>query len=613
MEQTYNILLHDGADQNLFLQEVVNGHYCQCVDECNNIPNVLVMKMDKEHAEELKNHPLVKEVAIEYPMETMDLPNFYSKNKTFTAEMPSLSEDPRNFGPLQFYYLNDQVKSNGQKIGAHRWVGAPLNDDTARISGRYVSCWLGKNVDIVTLEAQDTFDNNILSPLHPDFTKIGTASTSRVIPTNWPGLVTPQNIDQVGNTDFMSRHAIGVLSAAGGTICGYAKKSDLYVAYIESVTSSINSIISWHNSKSVNPETGLKNPTILVHPYGTGRGNNYFYKIQNISQFTYYNESTKTVETITRPVGGWGTDFTPFTSRNFNIKRVIENGFYHWCIAVSSGLNSSYIAAIKSAYDNGITNIISAGNDCSVFVKTNDPNFDSTITVESGATYFEDTRTLGSSSMVINQFVLASNTVNYPFRHTGPKGSPYSIDVAAGQNSETFPILDHYSARGPGIDIIGLGARTYTCYPSSLMADGNYWGLFSGTSCAAPTVAGILACLFEKYYYYHNAWPTPAQAKEILLSEAKKGVLPTNIAATTWANVPSASTPIKGPQSVEGNRDLMQVYDGVSTRGGISHNELVGTPNVRAFIDTSINKINLTQNTRPVQGQVYPRVKIKVS
>ena len=42
-----------------------------------------------------------------------------------------------------------------------------------------------------------------------------------------------------------------------------------------------------------------------------------------------------------------------------------------------------------------------------------------------------------------------------------------NIDVAAGYNSEDYPGLDGYTNRGPGIDIVGLGANTYTAYQSS--------------------------------------------------------------------------------------------------------------------------------------------------
>ena len=101
-------------------------------------------------------------------------------------------------------------------------------------------------------------------------------------------------------------------------------------------------------------------------------------------------------------------------------------------------------------------------------------------------------------------------------------------------------MLDPYTVRGPGIDIVGLGAYTWTAYPSLQYNDGYRFGNFSGTSCATPTVVGKMACLLERYYTYNGQYPTPNQAKQILLSEAQEIVK--DVSTTTWSNVPSAFT-----------------------------------------------------------------------
>ena len=100
---------------------------------------------------------------------------------------------------------------------------------------------------------------------HPDFQDPDNAGTSRCIPMNWPGLSdTPNN--QVSNNIMFNRHAIGVLSVAGGVNGGFAKRSSLRAAYLSStsIASALNSIKSWHQSKSTNSETGFPNPTILL-------------------------------------------------------------------------------------------------------------------------------------------------------------------------------------------------------------------------------------------------------------------------------------------------------------------------------------------------------------
>lgn len=603
MKKLYNIVLHPNVDQHEFLHEVL-GENCHCVDECENIPNVIVLQMEESRAAELRTHSSVYRVEEELTPEPADLSSFFLTNKTFTGSFPPTGQNPKNYGPLQFYFFNNQLNSNGLNIGTH------ANDNSPQITGSYYSCWLGKHVDIVTLEVSGSKNTAVLTTPHPDFVKLGTASTVKFIPNNWTGLSNSENINQVGNTSLLTSHAIGVLSAAAGTYCGYAKESNLYALYLETVAGCVNSVINWHNAKSINPVTGLKNPTILIYEFQYLYNHSTLYKISNITQFTYYNTSLQSYETITRPAGGWGTDFTPFSSRNFNIKRVLEGGSYHWCIGVSVDENTAISNAIKSSYDNGIINVVAAGNQGGVYVKHNDPNFNASITIESGATYFTVSAN-GSGALVSTSGPTVGTTTVYPFRHYGPNGSPFAIDVAAGQNSQRYSILDHYSNRGPGIDITGLGVKTFTSYPSTLCADGNYWGMFSGTSCAAPTVAGVLACLLEKYYYYHDAWPTPQQAKELLLSEAKKEVL--SIAtATTWATVPAPGSAIQSVEVAGGPIQILFIYDNISLNGGVSTNELQGTPNIRAFIDASVNKIKVTKGTRPATGQVYPRSKIKI-
>ena len=67
-------------------------------------------------------------------------------------------------------------------------------------------------------------------------------------------------------------------------------------------------------------------------------------------------------------------------------------------------------------------------------------------------------------------------------------------------------MIEGYSNRGPGIDIVGRGANTFSAYPTSTDTNGKQWGDFSGTSAAAPTVAGKAACMMEEYYTLNGAW-----------------------------------------------------------------------------------------------------------
>ena len=130
---------------------------------------------------------------------------------------------------------------------------------------------------------------------------------------NWPGLSDTSN-NQVSNNIMFNRHAIGVLSVAGGIYGGFAKRSSLRAAYLSStsIASGLNSIKSWHQSKSTNSETGFPNPTILLTEWHfPTRSKDTYVRVDEIASVT-----DPTYGTENQPGGGWGSDLTPFVKRN---------------------------------------------------------------------------------------------------------------------------------------------------------------------------------------------------------------------------------------------------------------------------------------------------------
>ena len=142
-------------------------------------------------------------------------------------------------------------------------------------------------------------------------------TSSRFTPMDWPDLEDAPNNQistQDGGNSGLSNHGIGVLSAAGGTICGFAKKANLYAVYAtgsDTSTEVINAIIDWHNSKPINPETGVKNPTIMIGEYQWLADRTYAISIDLISKI---NKADGTV--VNRPGTSWGTDFSEFVKEN---------------------------------------------------------------------------------------------------------------------------------------------------------------------------------------------------------------------------------------------------------------------------------------------------------
>lgn len=437
-----------------------------------------------------------------------------------------------------------------------------------------------------------------------------TRTSSRFIPMDWPDLEADAN-NQVttnnGGNSGLTNHGIGVLSAAGGTICGFAKKANLYAMYLvsgDSPTECIQAAIDWHNAKPNNPETGVPNPTILIAEYQYLRDRRHAIPIDSVSQI---NKADGT--TISRP-GTWGSDFSEFVKENIIPFKVYNptTTDYSWMVVMPSQFDySSLKSALDSAWSNGIVCINAAGNNGGTFNKENSKTATS-IDIDAGANYTVVNISYGSD----NSQSTSSTTTWYPFISYGPHGVESNIDVAAGYNSQDYPGLDGYSNRGPGIDIVGLGSDTWTSYPSTTY--GSYkWGMFSGTSCATPTVVGKAACIMEEYFWYNDSWPTPDQTKSILLSKASnkcRGILSGGV-GFSWSNVPSAGGASLSNEISFGN---CSISSGSWGNGGYKYTELTGTTHLRAYFDPQdedshpfVHRIK-HHSKRPVAGGMYPRV-----
>ena len=217
---------------------------------------------------------------------------------------------------------------------------------------------------------------------------------------------------------------------------------------------------------------------------------------------------------------GWGSDYSEFVKENIIPWKVYSPGSteYEWCVVMPSQSEySSLKTALNNAWSNGIVCINAAGNNGGTYNKQNSQT-DTSLSIDPAATPYN---TIGISYGSNNVDSTNSTTTWYPFRSYGPHGVESNIDVAAGYNSEDYPGLDGYTNRGPGIDIVGLGANTYTAYQGSLYGSFR-WGMFSGTSCATPTVVGKAACIMEEYFWYNGAWPTPDQTKGIIAIQSSE-------------------------------------------------------------------------------------------
>ena len=620
-----NVKLKDGVDQNSFVSEFESVSEVTVKDLLPNIPTLVIFNVEDSYLSTLQSHSSV-EVAEEEPQSfpTVTYPSqpsaYTLSNKNVSANLIDASEDGTDYLSFQHYLDTDVMQKDGNNDLGYALdyndtsTGFPdrtIFDEIFDYAGQtYSSRYTGKHVDIVTMEGGAGFTAGTYQgyqDTHPDFDNPDSTGNTRCVPMNWNGCSQAYNV-QVTSNDMFSAHAIGTLSAAGGIHSGFAKKAKLYSIYMaEGLATVCNAVIHFHNNKSTNGTTGLKDPTIVVGEFQYLRDTYDGIKITDIASVT-----DPTGGTTNRPGSGWGSDFTPFTSRNIFPYRVQDpdDDSWHWMVTFPQQSQFSWMkTALDSLHTNGIIFITAAGNNGGTYVKESDARWSGTYcTLDSGGVNRYRITYDGGVASPVNE----TTTTWYPFRATGPHGLDKGIDVAAGQNSESQGMLDDYSTRGPGIDIVGRGAYTFTAYPTSTDTNGHKWGNFSGTSCATPTVVGKAACMMEKYYTLNGAWPNFTQVKNMLQTEARNGnnrVL--DPPSTTWSNVPAASG-----GAIQNKSQIFYPYDsslvriaksGTNGNGGFTFSDLAGTPNFFAFWNARAYSREQTMDKRPTSGVMYPR------
>lgn len=366
----------------------------------------------------------------------------------------------------------------------------------------------GSNVDVVIVDSG-------IQANHPEFQYAGN-STSRLQQYVWYAGLDPATY--YTDTNGHGTHVAGI---AAGKTYGWAKNANIYALKYSGLTMSqiANYIITWHNAKSVNPVTGVKNPSIVNMSFGyilplnqsTQPGYSVYYNIANV---TYQGGST-----VNSPGYGssspyglvFGQDIIPY-----------------W--------NETYNTPIVQMTDAGIVVCKSAGNDSQkvALPGTTDWNNYVWLTYQANA--------------------VPAGTAFY-MRGGSPSSSTESVRgnaiIVGALDSTTYSsTLDKkasYSMAGPGVDIFAAGSNIMSsCSNVEALPQtpgDYYWNTsfkqinISGTSMSSPQVAGIAALIAQA-----NPTATPAQVKNRLLTVATTtmiGNVATNPSGTDYGNTVS--------------------------------------------------------------------------
>ena len=646
-----DVLLKDGTDETAFINDVTSNDEVDLYNRLPSSPTLVVLDVEESYFDTLRSHSSVVSVEVEpviqAPLTYPDKPSLYTAANKSVGGTSTGAASIRGDRYLSYqHYLDTDIMvapertingATGSNVGFHYYQSDPYgqrdqigNLGTVPSSGHsatfgddqtYSSYYTGKNVDIVALEGGSTppDDDYIAYHQHIEWEDPDNPGQTRCIPMDWPGLSTHAPNTQVSTENMLNSHACGTLAACGGLVGGFAKKSKLRTAFLSGqyITTMLDSIKTWHNAKSVNPSTGLKDPTVLItewhHPT---LGKEFAIKIEDIDSVTDPDGGT-----TNKPDGGWTNDYTAFTSRliiPFQLQDPTDNS-WHWVVPLPRQTQASYHVSLEQCWDDGIVIITSGGNGGNVYVKDSDPRWSGTKVTISGTKtlYTMDYNSSGSQDDPVSITKGTTSTTDwYPLRIYGPAGLDKAIDVAAGQNSEGAPHLDFYTARGPGVDVIGRGYGTFCGGPvknkagdyMTVFADGHRYWFYAGTSCAMPTVAGKAACYMEKHYAINGVWPTPDQVKNSMILESK----PTSVSVRTvdWSNVPSPSDTDITPDQVVWKKPCLKIKSGTggtAPNAGLYFGDHAGTPNRQAHWNAKDFNREHTHGRRPTTGVLYPR------
>jgi subtilisin family serine protease len=456
--KTYNVILHKGVDYQSFWDDMErddDGGKLHIpnrrVDSPNlrpNSPRQTWYTLSDEEAEIVRQDERV--MAVEIPPEFRD-DIVMIHHTTQTGDFTKTSSDSGQY--INWGLIRHKSKTNNYGSGT-------------TTSEDYTYTLDGTGVDVVIQDSG-------LQINHPEFeTEPG---QSRIQQLDWyqaSGITGTQNENHYRDLDGHGTHVAGIVA---GKNHGVAKGATVYSVKVNgleapadgdtgiSITDCFDVIKGWHNNKGVT-STGFKTPTVVNMSWGYGLPFN------TVTSLTYRGVSY---------TDGSTTGNATYREQNYGL---VNN---------SGSPTATYICNIRDvSTDIDVEEMIDAG----IIVTIAAGNRGCKIDVDGGDDY--------------NNFVVTnSGTVYY---HRG--SSPYSdrAIMVGNMDSTTADVTNDQKATssecGPGVDIYAAGTNIMSCTSTTnRFTDAPYYfnGSYrqcniSGTSMAAPQVAGIAALLLQQ-------------------------------------------------------------------------------------------------------------------
>jgi hypothetical protein len=477
----YIVTLKNRDDLDAFYQDMetpggdlyIPGRAVECANRREISRNTHYMLSDAE-AEELKKDSRVMFVELTPQQRGITVRSSFTQTGNFNKS-GALNSAYRNWGLLRC--VEGQQRAN--------WG----SDGTQNINDTISVTTQGKNVDVVIVDGH--FD-----PTHPEYAvnSDGTGG-SRVIQYNWylhkSGGGTYVYTPYIGTgAEDDNNHGAHVAGTACGNTQGWARSANIYNInpYSTNPNGNIDTLLfdyirAFHASKTINPATGRRNPTITNNSWG----------------YSY----TVVASTITT-VFYRGVEYTgPFTLAQLASYGLITANYFGTDYLFIPARVGSVEQDVVDAIADGIIVVGAAGNDSATLGAPLDADWDNYI--DSGSFgidryYTSDLGTPGGA--VKDDLSFATICVG-------------SIDITTTDRKSDF------SNRGARIDIWAPGSGIQSSVNSGGISDSRNASYrqdnYSGTSMASPQVCGVLACALQVYPAMNND-----QARTYLFATAKQ-------------------------------------------------------------------------------------------
>lgn len=520
-------------------------------------------KLTYDEAHKLLNDDRV--IAVELTAEERKLikvPYGWSSSGNFNKTTASSSTD-LNWGFVRQLSLQ-------QNAGVPTW-----GEGSTSLNKVLSSDLSGKNVDVVIMDDGTPYPSTLEFQQNADGT-----GYSRLIQYNWfqhssvasGGVVANGTYDYsptaTTNSGRLQEHGAHTMGTTAGNTHGWARDANIYfISFYDEYSQDY--VLQFHLNKPINPETGVRNPTVMNNSWGY---NATLPVWNNISSVTYR-----------------GTTYTPTSG---------SAGSYVWNDALKKSFWINTSLTRVAEVDQDFVDLIAAG----VIVIASAGNDNSFADIVGGLDYN-------------NSFVMNGITY-YPHRGSSPGAAPGVICVgAAGSHNEangssiyTGTAVEpgdykaEFSNFGPRIDVWGAGSAIQSIWTAGqalydnvnavdprvaalglIDTTNNNFKKCPGTSMSGPNVCGVFACLAQAYPRM-----TQTDARNYITSQC-------NGATMQWTT-----------GGIDDDKDLGYSK---STASGIKYIFMKGSRITNAETKT-YNKIAYPNNftaARPSSGLSYPR------